>query len=393
MSSSPTPLEQPVAVGTGRRRLTLGVPATAASYESRFPLTPEGASLLIERGFDILMERGAAAGIHFDDAAYARAGVAIVGRADAFAADIVLHLPAVTAAEAEMLRPGCVLLTLLHTASQTAAGVAALLRRRIIAISLDLVRDQGGHRPFADILAEVDGRAVMAVASALMADPLHGKGILVGGVTGVVPCEVTVIGSGIAARAAARSAMGLGAIVHIFDDDIYRLRSALMQLGPAVTGSSLHPRVLASALRAADIVVATPTRHPLCIGPDMVAEMKRGVIAFDLGESGSAPAFPTLRRIDLGSARPTDAAPGARVQACFVNAGSAVPRTAAMALSTTLMTFFDDILLHDGVSGALRFNPGLRGAAYTFLGKAVNGDIARIARCNAVDIAIFLQFS
>ena len=393
MSSAPTPLEQPVAIGTGRRRLTLGVPATAAPYESRFPLTPEGAAMLIERGFDILMERRAAAGIHFDDEAYARQGVALVERAEAFGTDIVLHLPAVTEAEAAMLRPGSVLLTLLHAGAQSAAAIGELLRRRIIAIALDLVRDPGGHRPFADILSEIDGRASIAVASALMADPLHGKGILVGGVTGVVPCEVTVIGSGIAALAAARSAMGLGAIVHIFDDDIYRLRSTLMQLGGAATGSALHPRVLAAALRTADIVVATPTRHPLTIGAEMVAEMKRGVIAFDLCTEGPCHTFPTLRCIDLGSARAADAAPGARVQTCFVNAGSAVPRTAAMALSTTLLTFFDDILIHDGVQAALRFNPGLRGAAYTFLGKVVNGDIARIARCNAVDIAIFLQFS
>jgi len=393
MSTAPTPLEQPAAIDTGRHRLTLGVPATAASYESRFPLTPEGAAMLIERGFDILMERHAADGIHFDDEAYARQGVAIVGRREAFGADIVLHLPAVTAGQAEMLRPGAVLLTLLHPAAQTADGIAALLRRRIIAIALDLVRDDGGHRPFADILSEIDGRAAIAVASALMADPLHGKGILVGGVTGVVPCEVTVIGSGIAARAAARSAMGLGAIVRIFDDDTYRLRSALNRLGPAAAGSSLHPRVLASALRTADIVVVTPTRRPLSIGAEMVAEMKRGVLAFDLTGCCATRAFPTLRCIDLGSARAADAAPGARVQACFVNAGSAVPRTAAMALSSTLLTFFDDITVHDGVTGALRFNPGLRGAAYTFLGKAVNGDIARIARCNAVDIAIFLQFS
>lgn len=394
MSSAPTPLEQPLAVDTGSRRLTIGLPAAAAPYESRFPLTPEGAAMLIERGIDIYMEAGAAAGIHFPDDTYTRHGVRIVTRREALGCDIVLHLPAVTPAEAAMLRPGAVLLTLLHPAEQTAGGIAALTRRHIIAIALDLIADADGHRPIADLLSEVDGRAAMAVASSLLADSSHGKGILLGGVAGVVPCEVTVIGSGIGARAAARSAIGLGAMVRMFDNDVYRLRSALRDLGQAaVVGSSLHPRVLAGALRSADVVVATTTRYPLQIGIDMVAEMKRGVIAFDLASCGRGCVFPTLRCIDLGSARAADVAPGAQVRACFVNAGSAVPRTAAMALSTSLLTLFDDILIREGVANALRFDTGLRGAVYTFLGKVVNPDIAAVAGVNAMDINLFLQFS
>ena len=165
MSSAPTPLEQPLAVDTGSRRLTIGLPAAAAPYESRFPLTPEGAAMLIERGMDIYMEAGAAAGIHFPDDTYTRHGVRIVTRREALGCDIVLHLPAVTPAEAAMLRPGAVLLTLLHPAEQTAGGIAALTRRHIIAIALDLIADADGHRPIADLLSEVDGRAAMAVAS------------------------------------------------------------------------------------------------------------------------------------------------------------------------------------------------------------------------------------
>ncbi len=350
--------------------------------------------MLAARGFDLLMEAGAATTIHFPDESYRREGVRIVDRRESFAADIVLHLPALTESDVHMLRPGAVLLTLFHLREQSPDGLRALLRRHIISIALDLVADDDGHRPFDDILHEIDGRAALTVASSLLADPQHGKGILLGGVAGVVPCEVTVIGSGIAARAAARSALGLGATVRMFDNDVYRLRTALQELGHGnVVGSSLHPRVLAAALRTADVVVATPTRYPLETGSDMVAGMKRGVIVFDLSSHGRSCMFPTLRCIDLGSSRAADAAPGAQVRACYVNAGAAVPRTAAMALSTTLLTLFDDILVCDGVTNALRFNKGLREAVYTFLGKAVNPDIARIAGCRALDITIFLQFS
>lgn len=394
MSPAPTPLEQPVRTDTARRRLTLGIPAAHASYECRFPLTPEGASMLVERGVEVRLERGAASTIHFSDDDYRRHGVRIVERREAFAADIVLHLPAIEPADAAMLRQGGVLLTLFHKKAQTADGVRALLQRHTIAIALDLVADEAGNLPFADILHEVDGRAAMAIASSLLADALHGKGILLGGVAGVVPCEVTILGSDIAACSAARSAIGLGAIVRMFDNDVYRLREALRELGQGnVIGSSLHPRVLAGALRSADVVIACDHRYPLEIGIDMVSEMKRGVIAFDLASEGTRCVFPTLQCIDLGSARAADVAPGAQVRSCYVNAGSAVPRTAAMALSTTLLTMFDDILVADGVTNALRFNAGLRGAVYTFLGKAVNADIARLAACRPMDITIFLQFS
>lgn len=392
--STPTPLEQLCDVLTDKRKISIGLPAASSAGERRFPLTPEGAAMLCERGFDVMMEAGAAEAIHFSDDSYRRGGVRIVGRAEAFACDIVIHLPAVTLADARHMRNGAVLMSLLHADHQTPEAVRCLLRRHIIAIALDLIADSAGHSPFADILSEVDGRAAMAMASSLLADPVHGKGILLGGVAGIVPCEVTIIGSDIAARAAARSAMGLGATVRMFDNDVYRLRDALHELGDSqVIGSALHPRVFAGALRSADVVIATPTRYPIEIGVDVVDEMKRGVIAFDLAHSAASCLFPSLKCVDLARACPSDCSPRAQVRTCYVNAGSAVPRTAAMALSTTLLTLFDDIIVCDGLSNALKFNKGLSRAAYTFLGKPVNPDIARILGARSLDISLFLQFS
>lgn len=387
-------MEEALKTASVQRRVTIGLPTPASATERRFPLTPEGAAMLIERGFNLLMQRGAAAGIHFSDDAYRRAGVELCDRNEALACDIVLHLPALTPADAGRLRKGAVLLSLLHLDQQDPMTLRMLLKRHIIAIALDLVSDEDGNLPFADILREIDGRAAMAIASSLLADNEHGKGILLGGIAGIVPCEVTVIGSDIAARSAARSALGLGAVVRMFDNDVYRLRAALHELGHSnVIGSALHPRVFAGALRTADIVIATPIRNPLEIGTDVVAEMKRGVIAFDLTNSPRSPFFPSLECIDLAMARPADVGPGDAVRTCYVNAGSAVPRTAAMALSTTLLTLFEDIVVCDGVTNALRLNNGLRRAAYTFLGKPVHPEIARRAGVRLIDINLFLNFS
>lgn len=394
MTGAPTPQEQPLEVMTAKRRVTIGLPAASSPNERRFPVTPEGAAMLCQRGFELKMEEGAAAVIHFSDDAYRRGGVKIVERREAMGCDIVVHLPAVTAADAANLKPGAMLLTLLHAEHQTPAAVRVLLQRHIISIALDLVEDARGNRPFADILSEVDGRAAMAIASSLLADPVCGKGILLGGVAGIVPCEVTIVGSGIAARAAARSAIGLGATVRLFDNDVYCLREALHEIGQQnVIGSSLHPRVFANALRSADVVIATATRHPVEISVASVDEMKRGVIAFDLAHGGHGSVFPSLRCVDLAMASAADCNPVQQVRTCYVHAGSAVPRTAAMALSTTLLTFFDDITVCDGLPNALKFNKGLSRAAYTFMGKIVNPDIAALMGQRTIDITLFLQFS
>ena len=394
MSTTPTPQEQPVEIATAQRRVSIGLPAAASVNERRFPITPEGAATLCERGFELKMEEGAASAIHFSDDAYRRGGVKIVNRREALGCDIVLHLPAISVDDAQNLKPGAVLLSLLHAEHQTPAAVRVLLQRHIIAIALDLVEDNNNNRPFADILSEVDGRAAMAIASSLLADPICGKGILLGGVAGIIPCEVTIIGSGIAARAAARSAIGLGAIVRMFDNDVYRLREALHEIGQQnVIGSSLHPRVFANALRSADIVIATSTRYPIEISIATVDEMKRGVIAFDLDHLGCNSVFPGLRCIDLALASAADCSPDRQIRACYVHAGSAVPRTAAMALSTTLLTFFDDITICNGIPNALKFNKGLSRAAYTFMGKAVNPEIASLMGQRTIDITLFLQFS
>ncbi len=178
----------------------------------------------------------------------------------------------------------------------------------------------------------------------------------------------------------------------IFDNNVYRLRDAQRMLGPGATGSSLHPRVFESALRSADIVIATDAAGQAgIVDASLTGVMKRGVICFDLtGNPGSA--FPSLQVIDLDLASPSDTSSGP-TRLCYVNAGNAVPRTVAMALGNTFVTMLDDILVCDGVANALKINAGLRAAAFTFLGKCVNRRVARLLGIRAVDINLFLQFS
>ncbi|MDE5805751.1 MAG: hypothetical protein K2H58_05760, partial [Paramuribaculum sp.] len=371
---------------------SIGLPRCTDPGERRFPLTPEGAGMLVEQGFQIWMQEGAAETIHYTDNQYASKGVRICGRDEALRADIVMHLAPLQPADIRKMRRGALLLTLSSMCRLTAATVRTLLERAIITVAIDLIHDSHGNSPFADILAEIDGRAAMARASSLLADSVHGKGILLGGVAGIVPCEVTVIGSGISACAAARSADGAGALVRMFDHDVYRLRRAERQLGGRVVTSALHPRVLSNALRTADVVIYTGVNPLPVFDRETVDLMKRGVIIFDL-TSDCGRAFPSVPTIDLALASPLDISLTEPSRACYINAGSAVARTAAMALSNTFITMLRDLVDCEGVTNALKLLPGLQCAALTFLGKPVSAEVARKVGMRHVDVNIYLTLS
>lgn len=392
-SHADTPLEQPCATICSRQLFTIGLPLCEDAAERRFPITPEGAAMLVEQGFRIKMQSGAAASIHYTDSQYMAAGVEITDRTAALGADIVIHLAPLPERDVARLRRGAMLLTLLAPSRQSKATVRALLQRNVMAIAIDLIADAHGNRPFADILAEIDGRAAIARASALLADARHGKGILLGGVAGVIPCEVTVIGSDIGACAAARSAAGTGALVRMFDHDVYRLRRANREFGASVVTSALHPRVLENALRSADVVIYTDVNPTPAFSADTIALMKRGVVIFDLTPDSPGSAFPSLPTVDLALASPLDFAPDRTTRACYINAGSSVPRTAAMAMSNTFVTMMRQIVDCEGAANALKLLPGFQAAAYTFMGRPVNARIAEIAGCRCADIKIFLTLS
>lgn len=385
---SPTPLEQLLEIAVNRKHTTIGLPKPDTSADRRFPLTPEAAKILVDRGLVVKMEAGGAESIHYTDYRYRQCGVDIVERGEALKCDIVISLSSIDTIDARILRRGSMLLTMMDSAVRDVKLLKTLLHNNITTVALDLVEDESGNRPFSDILSEISGRASIAIASSLLADPEHGKGILLGGIAGIVPCEVTVLGSGMDARAAASSAIGLGAIVRMFDNDVYRLRSALRELGSGVSGSALHPHVLQGALRSADVVIATDLRPGLTISSSVVDDMKKGVIIFDL--HCTRPTFPSLRQIEPGTGIEEN---DGTDRLCYVHPENRVPRTAAMALSNALLTMLNDFAACDGSLNALMLTGGMQKAALTFRGKPVNATVAKITGLRHVDIKLILQFS
>lgn len=356
-----TPQPQPVEVAEKEQKPVIGLPASQSVGERRFPLTPEAVAVLIENGYRVKMEENAGKTIQYTDLQYIKAGAEIASRKETFGCDIVIYLPEITTGEIRSMRTGATLMSLLHAGKESAPVVKDLLKRNIVYLAIDLMADADGNRPFADILAEVDGRAMVALASAKLISPEGGKGILMGGVSGIVPCEVTVIGSGIDARAAALSAIGLGAMVRMFDNDIYGLRKAVQEIGPALITSAMHPKVLRHALHSADVVIVTRTDRPYTFTPDDMNSMKKGVILMDTTRERSY--------------------------------GNSVPRTAAMAMSNTFIALLDETRHCGGIINCVKLKRGIQQSAITFFGKLVNHRVAKEAGMRAIDINILLNCS
>ena len=383
------PLEQLFEVGHGRRKARMGFPAPQSDRDRRFAITPEGVSLLVDAGYEVLVEHGAGATIHYDDLAYASCGARLSSREEVLTADVVVSIAPLCIADVRSVKRGAMVMTMLCPDRQDPMALKALLEKRVTAIAIDLIADVNAHTPFRDIIDEIEGRAAITLAAAELSDLSVGKGILLGGITGVNPCEVVILGSGVPAIAAARAAVGLGAAVKIFDNDIYSLRAAGDTVGAGIAGSCLQPRVLASALNTADVVIATPMTTRFVVSGNVVEMMKRGVLVFDRSD-GAAPVFPSLPHIDLAAGHLGELS---TERVAYVNASGAVARTTAMALSNTFIAMLQDIMTCEGPVNALKLKPGIRRAVYTFMGRPTHPVVAHLTGTRHIDIDLMLQFS
>ena len=382
------PQEQLLGIKPGSRHLSIGLPAEHNGGEKRFPLTPEGVALLTREGFAVLIERGAGEGIKYSDLHYTEAGAQAVESGEVFRCDVVLKITPLNEEEAASIRPGGLLLTLLQPQYQSASVLKVLMQKRVTAVAIDRVVDDKGRYLFADILDEIDGRAAIVLASELLSNRSGGKGVLLGGVPGVAAAEVLIIGGGLAGRAAARAASGLGALVRIFDNDFYRLRATQLEVGPSVFTSNMHPHVLENAMRSADVVIGTEVPDRGRLGMNYVEMMKRGALLFDLCmdqggcfETSSCSEAPCNKVYEQCGV----------LHYCLSSVGSAVARTASMALSNLLvpqlMELNDPAMLY----GHIKTDDRLRNAVYLFGGKLTHKELSLRLGLPYYDMALFMS--
>ncbi len=385
------PQESPLKIKSGKHALYLGIPKETALQEKRVALTPEAVALLVNNGLEVWVETGAGTLSKFSDNEYSEAGAIIKYSAkEVFEANIILKIEPPSLTEIGYMNHNITLLSAFQMGDQNVEYVKALNKKRVTAVAFELLEDKAEGMPVIRAMSEIAGSLAMLIATEYLSNVHGGKGILLGGITGVAPSKVVILGAGTVAEYAARIALGLGAEIQIFDNHIYKLRRIKHALGHLIYTSILDNVKLAKSLAEADVVIgavrAEKGKIRCFIPEDMVMNMKPNSIIIDVSiDQGGC--FETSRI--TSHERPTFVKHDV-IHYCVPNLTSRVANTA----STVLSNIFTPILLEiaeEGSVGEMIFcHQWFRRGVYAYNGSLSNIHIAKKFNMNHIDLSLLL---
>lgn len=352
--------------------MDIGVPRERRADEYRVGLTPAGVQLLVADGHHCYVEKGAGLGAGFDDDDYEKSGAKIVysGEEAYGRAGLVLKVSRPTAEELRWFRPGQAVMAFWHLASASPDNLDALLRHNITAIAYETIQTEDGSLPVLTPMSQIAGRMAANVAAALLRNDRGGKGILLGGVPGVPPAEVIILGAGMVGANAARAFAGIGATVYVLDKDLSRLER-LASLETRVITMVSHSFNVRKVVRFADVVVGAVlvpgARAPILVTQDMVREMKPRSVIIDVAiDQGGCveTSRPTTHRNSTFIAENV-------IHYCVPNMPGVLGRTATHALNNATWPF-TQLIASLGVDAAIARSHPLAHGVMTHDGKAVS---------------------
>lgn len=365
-------------IGQTGAHLVFGIPCERSEGERRLVLTPEAVDMLTDRGHRVIVESGAGLGISYSDNHYSEAGAEIVDTPnEVYQADIILKVLPPLLPEIEMMKPRATLLSSVQFNIFSQESFEMMMTKRITGIAFEMLADEQKHCPVLNLISEIEGATAISVASELLSNSQGGKGVLLGGIPGVSPTEVVIIGAGNAGTVAARAAMSLGALVKVFDDDINKLRAIQQTLGQGLFTSTFHPNVLQNAFRSADVVIGAMryinAPHRYVIAEDMIRIMKKGAVVIDLRVNQGG-CFETT--CGLSSSDPKVFEQYGVLHYCRQNVSNYVACTTSMALSNVFVPMLFSMGDFGGVINKIKCDAGFRSGVYMLHGKPVNGYVA-----------------
>ena len=367
------PQEEMLEVARKKGKLYIGIPKEMAFQENRVPLVPDAVALLVNNGHRIIIETGAGKAAHFEDTDYSEAGAEIVYSAkEVYKADIILKIAPPTLEEIECMQTKQTLFSSLQLTVQPEDFLKKLVAKKLNCVAYDMITDDAGIFPVIRAMGEIAGGTSILVAAELLSNANNGVGSILGGISGISPTEVVIIGAGTVGEFAARAALGLGATVKVFDNSTSRLRRLQSQLGTRIFTSVIVPKVLEKHLKTADVVIgalrATKGRTPCIVSETMVSEMKTGSVIIDVSiDQGGV--FETSEVTN--HTKPVFRKHGV-IHYCVPNIPSRVARTASYAFSN----IFQQILINMGDEGGfdslVRKDAGVRNGVYVYNGILTN---------------------
>jgi len=385
------PQEEILETGKKSKRISIGIPKEADTTECRIPLTPEAVEMLVEEGHEIIIEKGAGNLANYTDSNYSEKGGQIVDTPEeVYKSEIILKVAPLLLNETELLKENQVIISSLHLNNSTSQYLRNIMQKRVTAIAFESIRDKDGEYPVVRAMSSIAGSTSILVAAEYLSNVNKGKGVMLGGVTGITPTEVVILGAGTAAEFAARAALGLGAMVKVFDNSIKRLMDLQNILGQRLFTSIFHPQVLEKVLKTADVVIGTltpeETKGGFVVSEELVKIMKKGSVIIDLGiDKGGC--FETSEMRD--SSKPAFVKHDV-IHYCVPNITSRVARTASIAMSNVFSPILTEIAEAGGIKSQLKDDTDLRQGVYVFNGILTNNYLGRLYNIPSRDINLLM---
>lgn len=385
------PKESMLEVKKHAKNLFIGIPKEISFQENRISLVPDAVALMVANGHQIIIEAGAGNTASFTDADYSEAGAQIVQTAqEVYKADIILKIAAPSINELNYLQDKQTLISILQITMQPKEFIGKLNAKKITALAYEYIRDDSNAFPVIQAMSEIVGTASILIAAEYLSNTTSGRGEILGGVTGIPPTEIVILGAGTVGESAVRAALGLGARVKVFDDSIYKLRRLQKNLSRRLYTSTLNPRFLLKALKTCDVVIgalpATNGRTPVVVTEDMVSEMQNGSVIIDVSiDQGGCfetsevtnHTHPVFRKYGV-------------IHYCVPNIASRVARTASHALSN----IFTPILLSIGQEGGLEEmlwkDKYVRSGVYLYRGTITNKIVSDVCKLPFRDLNLLM---
>ena len=386
------PKEEMLEVKPNFKQLKIGVPKESSFQENRVSLTPESVALLVANGHSVVIEKGAGSASNFTDKEYSDKGAVIAySKAEVFKVSLILKIEPPTQAELDLMKTGQVLISAVQLSTQSKDYFLKLIDKNVFAFGFEFIKDKHGKLPIVRSMSEIAGNTSLLIAGEYLSNVNDGKGLMLGGISGLMPTNVVILGAGTVGEYACRTALGLGASVIVFDNSVSKLRRLQDNINQRVSTSLFQPKVLIKALKRADVVISAlqvgDGKVPCIVSEDMVMEMKNGAVVIDVS-------------IDQGGVFETSEITNHKkptfikhdvVHYCVPNIASRVSRTASIAISNILTPVLLNMAEEGGVENTIRKYDFLRSGVYVFNGFVTNAIVSKNFNLPLKDLGLIMS--
>lgn len=371
------PEEKLVAIDSKKGKLYIGIPREKSFQEKRISLVPESVSILTSRGHKVIVESRAGEGSRFSDKDYSEAGAQIVYDTKAvFDAEIVVKSAPISEEEIDYCKPGQVVISPIHLPAMKESLLKKMIERKIIGLAFEYISDESNAFPIVRSMSEIAGNQSIHIASELLSSVKNGLGLMLGGISGVAPTKIIILGAGTVAEFAARTALSLGSQVKVFDNSVYKLKRLQNLLGERIYTSVLYPNVLERELQWADVVIGAmhsqEGRSPILITEEMVSGMKAGAVIIDVSiDQGGCFETSEVTTHDNPVFIKYDV-----IHYCVPNIAARVSRTASYAISSVISPMLIKASESYGMDGLIHASQMTRHSVYLYKGVLTNKHLA-----------------